>query len=239
VLRLLRSILNYSKASYKIPVENPVTILSALKKWHKEEPRKRTIKEDDFPAWYKAVDKYPTGDHGRDYLMLVLFTGLRKSEALSLEWEYVDFKNKTLTVLDTKNGLDHTLPLPTILFQLLSDRKARYGAGERFVFPGIGKKGHLFNSQHFVDEIKRRHGLQYTLHDIRRTFTTIASQLGYNVWMVNALTNHKSQDVTGKHYVHHAIENLRAPMEKIAREILKIAKQTNSGKVIQLVQKAA
>lgn len=237
-LKLLRSILNYSKARYKIPVENPVMILSALKKWHKEEPRKRTIREEDMSAWYKAVEEYPTGDHGRDYLLLILFTGLRKNEATSLEWQYVDFKNKTLSVLDTKNGTDHTLPLPTVLFQLLQERKARYGEGERFVFPGSGKTRHLFNSQHFVDEIGRIHGLHYTLHDIRRTFTTIASQLGYNVWMVNALTNHKSQDVTGKHYVHHAIENLRQPMEKIAREILRQAKR-NNGKVIHLIQKSA
>lgn len=232
-LRLLRSILNYSKARYKLPAENPVSILSGLKKWHKEEPRKRIIKEEDMPAWYKAVDEYPTGDHGRDYLMLILFTGLRKNEATSLEWEYVDLKNKTLTVLDTKNHTDHTLPLPAILVKMLQDRRARYGAGERYVFPGSGKKGHLFNSQHFIQEIKRLHGLDYTLHDIRRTFTTIASQLGYNVWMVNALTNHKSQDVTGKHYVHHAIENLRAPIEKVSREILRLASQS-SGKVVPI-----
>jgi integrase len=47
----------------------------------------------------------------RDYLLLVLFTGLRKEEAACLTWANVDLKTKTLKVNDTKNHLDHTLPL--------------------------------------------------------------------------------------------------------------------------------
>lgn len=67
----------------------------------------------------------------RDYLLLVLFTGLRKEEAAQLTWNNVDLKARTLTVIDTKNHLDHTLPLSDFLFELLLRR--REGAMNTFL----------------------------------------------------------------------------------------------------------
>ena len=52
-------------------------------------------------------------------LLLILFTGLRKNEAAQLKWGNIDFKAKTLTVIDPKNHLDHILPLSDFLYELL------------------------------------------------------------------------------------------------------------------------
>jgi len=43
----------------------------------------------------------------RDYLLLILFTGLRREEALALTWKYIDFAAGTLTIPDPKNHVDH------------------------------------------------------------------------------------------------------------------------------------
>lgn len=59
----------------------------------------------------------------RDYLLLVLFTGLRREEAARMTWNNVDLKARTLKVTDTKNHQDHTLPLSDFLFDLLQQRK--------------------------------------------------------------------------------------------------------------------
>ena len=65
------------------------------------------------------------GEHwhdAQDYLLLMLFTGCRREEVLSLKWSNIDFKLKTLMVEDTKNKEQHVLPLSDYLFALLSER---------------------------------------------------------------------------------------------------------------------
>lgn len=77
----------------------------------------------------------------RDYLLLVLFTGLRKEEAAQLTWNNADLIARTLTVIDTKNHLDHTLPLSDFLHELMLRRKE--AATTNSVFPGSGASGHM------------------------------------------------------------------------------------------------
>jgi integrase len=45
----------------------------------------------------------------QDYFILLLLTRLRKRAATTLNWENVDLKAGTLTVLETKNSQAHTL----------------------------------------------------------------------------------------------------------------------------------
>jgi len=63
----------------------------------------------------------------RDYFCLLLFTGMRKNEGLSLRWENIDFKEKTVTVPDTKNGKPLTIPMSSYVHDLLSARHKRTG----------------------------------------------------------------------------------------------------------------
>lgn len=52
-------------------------------------------------------------------MLLVLFTGARREEAVPLKWSDVDFKDKTIIFRETKNKMPHTLPLSNYLFKLL------------------------------------------------------------------------------------------------------------------------
>ena len=67
------------------------------------------------------------------FYLLVLFTGLRRSEAAKLTWNRVDLRDKTMIITDTKNHSDHTLPLTDFLFDLLTRRKSE--ATTQYVFP--------------------------------------------------------------------------------------------------------
>ena len=59
----------------------------------------------------------------RDYLIFILFTGLRRQEAATLTWKQVDFEEGCFTITDTKNKSPHTLPLSDYLHNLLKDRQ--------------------------------------------------------------------------------------------------------------------
>jgi len=125
-MRALRTVLNYCFEDEEsgTPYLNPVNVLSSKrqKAWFKVDRRRTLIKNSDLPAWYRGVMGL---EHtvARDYFIFLLFTGLRRREAATLQWRQVDFNERCFTVVDTKNGDPHTLPLSDHLWKLLYDRK--------------------------------------------------------------------------------------------------------------------
>ena len=71
-----------------------------------------------------------------DYLLLLLFTGLRREEAAQLSWEDVDFAGRLirLPAASTKARRKLDLPMTDFVCDLLVARRA-VGQAE-FVFPG-------------------------------------------------------------------------------------------------------
>ena len=100
---------NYARYLSKELGENPVIVLSLTKSWNRSVRRQTVVKSYNLPAWYQAVMDEPN-DTARDFLIMLLFTGLRRSEAAKLKWEDIDFKESTFTIPQTKNGYSHTLP---------------------------------------------------------------------------------------------------------------------------------
>lgn len=90
--------------------------------WYRIERRQTFIKSHELAAWSQGVMDLQS-EKLRDYLLLILFTGLRRQEAAQLQWSQVDLRAKTLTILDTKNRQSHTLPLSDYLHNLLNKRK--------------------------------------------------------------------------------------------------------------------
>lgn len=226
-IRLFRRLMNFSQGRHGVPTANPCKGIE----WFKDGRRNVIIKPADFKCWFDTVDNMEN-ETARDYLLLILFSGLRRSEGFCLEWQHVDLYGKTLTIPDTKNGDPHTLPLSNFLHKLLSDRFERWQKPTGYVFPGWSKTGHIVNMQHAMKQLQAA-GFGYTLHDLRRTFITTAEKLNFSSWTVKRLANHKQVDVTGKHYVVYDIERLREPMEQISVEILRMARD-EYGKVIEL-----
>lgn len=76
-----------------------------------------------------------------DYLLFLLFTGLRRQEAATLKWSNIDLDDRSFTLTDTKNREPLTLPLTDFVFDLLQSRKA--ATDSEYVFAGDGKAGYL------------------------------------------------------------------------------------------------
>jgi integrase len=172
-----------------------------------------------LPKWWHAV--HAEDDYVRDFLLIALFTGMRRSEIARLRWEYIDFDGKTLTVPRTKNGDPLELPLSTFLFELLLTRREVYPDAD-WVFPGPGKTGHLVESKKFYARVAKACCITFTLHDLRRTFVTIAESLDIPHYALKRLLNHRTDgDVTGG-YIVMDVERLRRPVERVAERILEV-----------------
>lgn len=232
-MRFLRALFNFA-AEYRdgkgraIITDNPVKRLSAKKIWNRIEKRDNFIQPHQLKDWWDAVwtlridpKNKITQDREtiRDYLLLLLFTGLRREEALTLRWENIDFKARALRVKDTKNRTDHVLPLSDYLFDLIK-RRQTVSANE-WVFPGGGKTGRIVEPRKQIIKIQKISNVQFTSHDLRRTFASIVNMLGDSIsyYTVKRLLNHKTADVTAG-YVQHDFEKLRGSMQAVTDFIL-------------------
>jgi integrase len=124
--RTLRAVLNYAFEDDEggAPYANPVSILSSRKRkaWFNVARRKNLIKNSALPAWSKAVEALDNSTV-RDFLLFLIYTGLRRNEAAKLQWNQVDFEEACFTIPDTKNKEPHTLPFSDYLLTLLTKRK--------------------------------------------------------------------------------------------------------------------
>ena len=233
VMRVLRAIYNFAIVVHEDMPPNPVLRLTQTRAWYREVRRHTVVKLHELPAWYAAVMDLEN-DLARDFLRLILFTGMRRSEALQLRWRDVDLKEGTLFVPDTKNHEPLMLPLSEFLLQLFQVRYQASGDCE-FVFPGEGATGHAIEPKKFIGRVREASGVEFTLHDLRRTFITVAESLDISAYALKRLLNHKdSRDVTAGYIVLTA-ERLREPMEKISRFLLAACQEQTGPVVIDMV----
>lgn len=228
-MRMMRTLLNYAASTCEdadgrsILPENPVKRLSQARLWNKIPMRQDVIADDDLKDWYDGVKQLQT-ECLRDYLLLCLFTGLRRTEAATLQWSNVDLKNpKTASLrIDAdmaKNGEEHRLPLSDFVYQLLKKRSKVRSITNPYVFPGERDNAHLVESKWSVAKVTEKSGIKFTLHTLRRTFATISERLDISHYSLKKLLNHKTtSDVTSRYAVVN-VEDLRPAMQKIADHI--------------------
>jgi integrase len=223
-MRILRALFTYAMITYEkldgepVFISNPVRRLSQARIWNKLARRQSVIKSHELGPWYKAVSEL-SNPSARDYLLFLLFTGLRKNEAAQLKWENTDMKGKTILIPDPKNREPHMLPLTDFLYTMLRHRwQCRTN---EYVFPGNGgKHAYLYDVRPFVEQVTRVSGVKFMLHDLRRTFLTIADAQDISAYAIKRLVNHKTQNDVTAGYIIADVERLRDPMNKICRFIL-------------------
>lgn len=195
--------------------------------WAKKKRRTTFIKPEDLPVWFKAVNAYDN-PKGRDYMLVLLYTGLRRNEAARLKWSDIDFKRKTFTFTPEKKRGEKpeddqvTMPMSDQLYKVLLKRRA-VGYENEYIFPGKHPSPFLSNPDNYKRDIIAATGVQFCFHDLRRTFITIAESLDVPHYSLKALLNHSmGNDVTGG-YIQITTERLREPMQRIADKVTKLA----------------
>ncbi|MCE5361584.1 MAG: tyrosine-type recombinase/integrase [Acidithiobacillus sp.] len=230
VMRTLRALLNFAQATFSTEEEplfrdNPVRILSQTRAWHRIDRRQGYLRRGDLAPWMAAVREL-SSPTTRDYLLFLLFTGMRRQEAARLQWSQVDFSNRVLTITDTKNHDPLTLPLSSFLQNLLEERYRLRDPDSPYVFPGNGRTGYIQEPKRALQSVAEKTGISVMLHDLRRTFITMADALEISPYALKRLVNHRQDrgDVTAG-YIISDVERLREPMERISKMILEWAEE--------------
>jgi integrase len=173
-MRVLRIVWNYAADRSTLP-ECPVSRLK--KRWYEEPRRTRSVTFEQLTAFYQAVCAEPS-ELTRDYILLLLHTGMRRREAAGLRWVDIDLTQKVIRLPKeaTKARRAHELPMSTFVFDLLVARRA-VGTSSPFVFPGAGKTGHITSADKALHGVSDATGIKVSCHDLRRTFASVAADI--------------------------------------------------------------
>lgn len=159
--------------------------------------------------------KHGVTGQGINYVILLMATGLRKSEALSLKWENVDWTSRTFIAFDTKNNSNHVVPMSGMTEWILKEQK-KYAKDSAFVFPSDRTGTHMTEPKSQLDRIRRATKLNFTFHDLRRTFATHAEALGQSHELIRKALNHKSGGGVTSQYIITQVETLRPVFQAVA-----------------------
>jgi integrase len=139
---------------------------------------------------------------------MLLLTGMRAGEALSLTWRQMDLMGKTLTVgrAKTSNGTGRIIPFDDELGSILAQHRAwfveHFGEpkADQYVFPW-GKPVPSDPTRHATDitwgwdQLRKDTGVSCRLHDLRHTFATRLAENGVAESTMLALMGHMSRSM--------------------------------------------
>ena len=145
-------------------------------------------------------------------IKLLIFTGCRLSEILTLRWDWVNFERKCLELPDSKTGAK-LVHLSDPAVEVLNNIRRR--EANPHVIPGTKAGAHLVNLEKPWRRIRRRAGLEdLRLHDLRHTYASIAAGLGEGLPIIGRLLGH-TQPATTARYAHLAADPLKAANERV------------------------
>jgi hypothetical protein len=117
--------------------------------WHGENPahgvrkfreksRDRFLQPDELPRFFAALEA-EDNQIARDYIMLSLLTGARKSNVLAMRWDEIHFERAEWRIPETKNGDPLTVPLSQQAIEILAVAGREPTANGFFPFKTAGQ----------------------------------------------------------------------------------------------------
>lgn len=160
-------------------------------------------------------------------LRLLIFTGCRRGEILTLRWDHVDIENCCLNLPDSKTGAKKVYLNAPALEVLVNIERVE---GNPFVIIG-GKPGaHLVNIRKPWLRIRERataaiikdnagKGIEdVRIHDLRHTYASVAVGGGQTLPVIGKLLGHTQAQTTAR-YAHLADDPIRAASEAVGRTL--------------------
>jgi integrase len=192
---------------------NPVKHSPKYKENQKE--RYLTQKEMDALGQQLALEQTARPYHVAAYRLLML-TGARLNEILTLEWGFVDLERMTLFLPDSKTGRKQ-LSISSAAVAILESLPKIDGNPHVIVGHGEGK--HLVNLRKHWVEMRSKIGLDdVRLHDLRHSFASTAIMAGVPIAVIGKLLGHKNSKTTER-YAHIGQDPIRAAGELVAAKI--------------------
>ncbi len=158
-------------------------------------PRHRVLDDEELGNVLATAQNMPN-PFGSIVLLLAL-TGQRRGEIGSLKWDYISGDTITLPAEVTKNNRPHTFPIGTWAQEIIGSVPHRNTTNYLFPPWEIHDKPYS-NWANRKETFDKKCPLpHWTLHDLRRTFSTNMAKLGTPIHVTEKLLNHVSGSFSG------------------------------------------
>ena len=207
-LLVLRQIMNHAVARGYIETNPTRGIRRNLR------PRlTRFLSREEIGRLHGVLDRYeagwPSGNAQVDIIRLLLLTGCRKSEVMTLRWQEVD--GDTLQLADSKTGPRQVLLSPEA--RAVIERQPR--SNSPWVFPSPPDPARPRVDLGLWKKVRKLAGIEdVRLHDLRHTFASQAAMQGIPLPVVARLLGHAQVQMTLR-YAHVSDRDVEAAAERV------------------------
>jgi len=209
VLCLIRHVFNVA-INWGYIEKNPATGI----KQYPEKSRDRFIQPEEMIVFMETLNKQKNVQL-RQLVMLLLLTGQRKSNIMSIKWSYIDFHNNMLYLPETKNGESQRIPLTNQAIELLNEIRETQAKQSEYVFASNrNKSGHINSLKTFWTKVLQEAKLDnLRIHDLRRTMGSYQAITGSSLHIIGKSLGHKSTQST-EIYARLNLDSVRSSMQK-------------------------
>jgi len=150
----------------------------------------------DIPAKYRF-----TRYRNRAILAVLVYTGLRVGEMMSLKLSSVDMENRVITVISGKGGKDRLVPISSKLHEYLAQYlkdSQRLKKASVYLFTTLKGDGPVTTSgiKKMIDPIKKGTGINFSPHKLRHTFATLMLEGGCDLFSLQKMLGHSDIKTT-------------------------------------------
>ena len=147
-----------------------------------------------------------------DTILIMLYSGWRITEFLTLETANIDLKEQTMKGgIKTRNGKNRIVPIHPMILKFI---KARFKEDSKFLI--LDEDGNPMTDQVYrkiYTSTLEKYGMKHIPHETRHTFRTRLDSAGANKKCIDLMMGHKSIDIGERVYTHKTIEELRTAIE--------------------------
>jgi integrase len=229
VLELLRRVVNFGVRrnlceGLRFPIDMPRK-LNNLKT--------EDLTPEQLTNLMKTLDAWPDKQTA-NLVKMAAFTGMRRGELFSLQWEDVDFERGFIAIRDPKGGKDQAIPMSAPVRALLSTHPK--SDVSPYVFPGR-RGGKRTDAKKALAKIRTASGLPEgfrPLHGLRHAFASMLASSGkVDLYTLQKLLTHKSPAMTQR-YAHLRDEALRQASDLVGTLIEQVIGGQDQGKVVNV-----
>jgi integrase len=221
VVDLLSGMFNRAQNDWGYQGENPAKKITQFKEYE----RKRFMQGGELPAFFQALAQ-EQNETIRDYLLVSLLTGARRSNVYSMRWDEIDWTRSEWNIPAEKFKTDEPVivVLTPAVIEILATRQAnslKAGKPSEWVFPGRGKTGHLVEPKTCWKRVLARAGISnLRLHDLRRTLGSWQTILGASLPIVGKSLGQSSIHATAV-YSHLVLDPVRESVTRAQEAMLR------------------
>lgn len=172
---------------------------------HKPQSRSRTLSEQEIRAALEAIQASGATPQSKRALRLVLLTMVRKGELRRARWEHIDLERGEWNIPETKNGKAHIVYLSRQAVAIFKELKSLAGASAWALPSRHDPRNPMGETTlnavlYGIELAKLRAGEKwqsFTVHDLRRTASTLLHEQGFDPLVVEKALNHTVRGVAG------------------------------------------